>query len=36
MEEIRKFDTGADRDKEEGKLDFEGFLNPLIKVGTIV
>ena len=30
MEEIRKFATGADRDKEEGKLDFEGFLNPLV------
>lgn len=27
---IRKFDTGATRNAEEGKLDFEGFLSPLV------
>jgi hypothetical protein len=27
---IRKFDTGATRDTAEGKLDFEGFLSPLV------
>jgi len=27
---IRKFDTGAFRDTEEGKLDIEGFINPLV------
>jgi len=27
---IRSFDTGATRDTEEGKLDFEGFINPLV------
>jgi len=26
---LRSFDTGATRDSEEGKLDFEGFLSPL-------
>jgi hypothetical protein len=28
MAEIREFDTGATRDSEVGKLDFEGFLSP--------
>ena len=27
---MRKFDTGATRDTEEGKLDYEGFLSPLV------
>ena len=27
---IRKFETGATRDTEEGKLDFEGFLSPIV------
>lgn len=27
---IRRFETGATRDTEEGKLDFEGFLSPLV------
>lgn len=27
---VRTFDTGANRDKDEGKLDFEGFLSPLV------
>lgn len=27
---IRKFDTGATRDTDEGKLDYEGFLCPLV------
>jgi len=26
---MRKFDTGATRDNEEGKYDYEGFLSPL-------
>ena len=26
---MRNFDTGATRDSEEGKIDFEGFLSPL-------
>ena len=26
----RKFDTGATRDVEDGKLDYEGFLSPLV------
>lgn len=30
MSEIRKFDTGATRNSEDGKLDFEGFLHPLV------
>lgn len=29
MAELRKFETGATRDTEEGKLDYEGFLSPL-------
>lgn len=28
--EIRKFDTGATRNNDIGKLDFEGFLSPLV------
>jgi hypothetical protein len=27
---VRKFDTGATRDAEDGKIDFEGFLSPLV------
>lgn len=27
---IRKFDTGATRDTDIGKLDYEGFLNPVV------
>lgn len=27
---VRTFGTGANRDKEDGKLDFEGFLSPLV------
>lgn len=27
---IRTFDTGANRNSEEGKLDYEGFLSPLV------
>lgn len=27
---MRTFDTGATRDKEEGKLDYEGFVSPLV------
>jgi hypothetical protein len=27
---MRKFDTGATRDTDEGKLDYEGFLSPLV------
>jgi hypothetical protein len=30
IEKIRKFETGATRDTDEGKLDFEGFLSPLV------
>jgi len=30
MTEIRTFNTGADRDVEDGKLDFEGFLSPSV------
>ena len=26
---MRKFESGANRDSEEGKLDYEGFLSPL-------
>jgi hypothetical protein len=26
----RQFDSGANRDTDEGKLDYEGFLNPLV------
>lgn len=29
-DEIRTFDTGATRDSEEGKFDYEGFLSPLV------
>ena len=28
--EIRQFDTGANRNGVEGKMDFEGFLSPLV------
>ena len=28
--EIREFDTGATRDTAEGKLDYDGFLSPLV------
>ncbi len=27
---VRQFDTGATRDTDQGKLDFEGFLSPLV------
>ena len=27
---MRQFDTGATRDGEEGKLDYDGFLSPLV------
>lgn len=27
---VRKFDTGATRDTDEGKIDYEGFLSPLV------
>ncbi len=30
MSEIRTFDTGANRDTDEGKLDYEAFLSPLV------
>lgn len=30
MGEIRKFDTGATRDTDKNKLDFEGFLSPVV------
>lgn len=30
MTKIRKFDTGATRDSDETKLDFEGFLDPMV------
>ena len=30
MGEIRTFDTGATRDSDENKIDFEGFLSPLV------
>jgi len=29
-ESIREFGTGATRDKEEGKYDYEGFLSPIV------
>lgn len=29
-EKIRTFKTGAKRDKEDGKLDYEGFLSPIV------
>lgn len=28
--QMRQFETGATRDSEEGKLDFEGFLSPVV------
>ena len=30
MSKIRKFDTGATRDTDDGKLDLEGFIHPLV------
>src|SRR6267143_505372 len=27
---IRKFDSGATRDTDDGKLDYEGFLSPIV------
>ena len=30
MSEIRKFDTGATRDTDTGKLKYEGFIDPLV------
>lgn len=27
---MRKFDTGATRDTDDGKLDYEGFLSPMV------
>lgn len=30
MSKIRKFKTGATRDTDEGKYDYEGFLSPLV------
>ena len=30
MKKIRKFKSGADRDLDDGKLDFEGFISPLV------
>jgi len=30
MGEIRKFDSGATRDNDQGKLDYEGFLSPIV------
>jgi hypothetical protein len=30
MEEIRKFNTGATRDGDKEKFDYEGFLSPLV------
>ena len=29
---MRQFNTGATRDTDEGKLDFEGFLSPLVLI----
>lgn len=29
-EKVRRFDTGATRDTDENKLDYEGFLSPLV------
>lgn len=31
MSEIRKFETGATRDTDTGKLKYEGFLDPLVE-----
>ena len=30
MNEMRNFDTGATRDSDEGKNDYEGFLSPIV------
>lgn len=30
MSPIRKFETGATRNTDDGKLDFEGFLSPIV------
>jgi hypothetical protein len=30
MSDLRTFDTGATRDTEDGKLDYEGFLSPIV------
>lgn len=30
MSDVRVFETGANRDSEDGKLDYEGFLSPLV------
>ena len=30
MGEVRKFDSGATRDTDNGKFDYEGFLSPLV------
>ena len=30
MAEIRKFETGATRDTDDGKFDYEGFLSPVV------
>src|SRR2546421_13037312 len=30
MAETRQFDTGATRDADTGKLDYEGFISPLV------
>ena len=30
MSEIRKFESGATRDSDENKLDYEGFLSPIV------
>ena len=30
MNQIRQFETGATRDTENGKFDYEGFINPLV------
>ena len=32
MGEIRKFETGATRDTDAGKLDFEGFESPIVEM----
>ena len=30
MTAVRTFDTGATRDTDDGKLDYEGFISPLV------
>lgn len=30
VENVRQFNTGATRDTEDGKLDYEGFLSPIV------